>query len=111
MKTWEETQKVSEYPRTSRKTDAIDIEVVRFHDIIRNLRMKFCIFETIGMDQTLKGGQTAVFCDDETMRAILPKYLSPLPHPVPILASLDPSCEHFHSERFEFTCSDCERYF
>ena len=56
MKTWEETQKVSEYPRTSRKTDAIDIEVVRFHDIIRNLRMKFCIFETIGMDQTLKGG-------------------------------------------------------
>ena len=56
MKTWEETQKASEYPRTSRKADAIDIEVVCFHDMIRNLHMKFCIFETIGMDQTLKGG-------------------------------------------------------
>ena len=56
MRTWEETQKASEYPRTSRKTDAIDIEVVCLHDIIGNLHMKFCIFETIRMDQTLKGG-------------------------------------------------------
>ena len=61
MKTWEETQKASEYPRTSRKADAIDIEVVCFHDMIRNLHMRFCTFETIGMDQTLKGGQTAIF--------------------------------------------------
>ena len=110
MKTWEETQKASEYPRTSRKADATDIEVVCFHDMIRNLHMKFYTFETVRMDQTLKRGIDSDLCDDETMRAILPKYLSPLPHPVPILASLDPSCKHFHSERFEFTCSDCERY-
>ena len=78
--------------------------------MIGNSHMKFCIFETIRMDQTLKGGIDSDLCDDETMRAILPECLSPLPHPVPILASLDPSCEHFHSERFEFICSDCERY-
>ena len=56
MRTWEEIQKASEYPRTSRKADAIDIVISRFHDIIGNLHMKFCIFETIRMDQTLKGG-------------------------------------------------------
>ena len=61
MKTWEETQKASEYPRTSRKADAIDIVISCFHDIIGNLHMKFCIFETIRMGQTLKGGQTAIF--------------------------------------------------
>ena len=61
MKTWEETQKASEYPRTSRKADAIDIVIPCFHDIIGNLHMKFCIFETIRMDQTLKAGQTAIF--------------------------------------------------
>ena len=109
MRTWEETQKASEYPRTSRKADAIDIVIYCFHDILRNLHIEFCVFETIRMDQTLKGGIDSDLCDVGTMRAIL-QYLSPLPHPVPILASLNPSFEHFHSERFEFTCSDCERY-
>ena len=109
VRTWEETQKASEYPRTSRKADAIDIVICCFHDNSRELTHEVLHFETIRMDQTLKGGIDSDLCDVETMRAIL-QYLSPLPHPVPILASLDPSCEHFHSERFEFTCSDCERY-
>ena len=56
MRTCEETHKASEYPRTSRKADAIDIVICCFHDIIGNLHMKFCVFETIRMDQTLKGG-------------------------------------------------------
>ena len=57
MKTWEETQTASEFPKTSRKADAIDIGVFCFHNMIWNLHMKFCTFEIVRMDQTLKGGQ------------------------------------------------------
>ena len=45
------------------------------------------------------------------MRAVLSEYLSLLPHFVPTLASLDPSCERFHSECLNSLCSDCELYF
>ena len=49
--------------------------------------------EIIRMDQTLKGDSDLY--DDETVRAVLSECLSPLPHSVPILASLDPNCERF----------------
>ena len=60
MKAWEETQTASESMRTSRKADAIDIGVLYSHDMIWNLHKKFCTFEIIRMDQTLKGGQRSL---------------------------------------------------
>ena len=43
--------------KTSRKSDAMKIEMLYFHVMIWDLNKKFHTFEIIRMDQTLKGGQ------------------------------------------------------
>ena len=43
--------------------------------------------------------------DDETVRAVLSECLSPLPHSVPILASLDLNCERFSFREFWICCA------
>ena len=58
----------------------------------------FTLSRSLGWIRRWKGDSD--LCDDETVRAVLSECLSPLPHPVPILAGLDPSCERFSFRTF-----------